>query len=80
MNELLFECYAFPHVAYGIDGTFSYSKNMKKGQSSVDLVIHVIRLGLLDQGQQVERVQSGQTDRLQQLGRITEMFHFQHTD
>ncbi|OQV12223.1 Actin-related protein 5 [Hypsibius exemplaris] len=31
MNELLFECYAFPHVAYGVDGAFSYFKNMNRG-------------------------------------------------
>lgn len=30
MNEMLFECYAFPHVAYGVDGMFAYYKLMDK--------------------------------------------------
>ena len=29
MNEMLFECYAFPHVAYGVDGMFAYYKAME---------------------------------------------------
>lgn len=29
MNELLFECYAFPQVAYGIDSMFSFFKNFQ---------------------------------------------------
>ncbi|XP_055335529.1 actin-related protein 5-like [Paramacrobiotus metropolitanus] len=29
MSELLFECYAFPHVAYGVDGAFSFYKNFQ---------------------------------------------------
>lgn len=39
MNELLFECYNVPKVAYGVDSLFSFHQNSQKSQDGPETAL-----------------------------------------
>ena len=39
MNELLFECYSVPRVAYGVDALFSLASNLGEVEGKTRLVV-----------------------------------------